>query len=739
MRAPVFLVGLVVGGLAGALATSLLTRSVTTARRETVSEPVPAAVESAVSDDPDLAVAEPVPAAADALPSEDEDLLARAIAMVEPPEIGERSGRIHGRVAQADGTPLPGVQIIASPGSRPDREKAETLEARVRSTIRDELWREGLESKAATAADGSYSVERLADLEYRLSAKLEGFKFEGRTRNCKPGDEIDFIATALARIEVAIVREDGSVPERASVSVRSGNSSRSIDWSPSSPVMDVDPGRVTVSASVGETERSEPVEAVVAAGTEPVPVRIVLQSRGAIRGVVRFPKEELDSRASVHLLSAAQFPAPTAADFFASDREDRSLTPGETFTFGDLDPGAYWIGASRGEENEEFPPAPQLVEVGTALVEVELALEPIRPDQGVLVLAYAPDGTPLTDVDIRLGYYSSRMSSSGGGSTLRMRGGGHMVLGGANLAGNAQQSPGGKFQIDVRHNSYGSRQIELDSLAGGQVEVRFEEPARVVVTVAGYAGSEHVGRVSVDLFTLEDPQRRRGGRGSGGRIDANGELVIEAMSPGEYLLAMDYGSRDRMSNRRRIHEQTVTVVPGENRWTVSVPALYTIEVRFPLATAAGNLQAHPIDAGTMSGRGGQVNFSDGVARIEGLLAGRYQLRAWGTDAPEGSQVVDVPAAGPILFDPAPANALRVRIHDPAGPMNQSGLQDGDWIVAIDGQAIAAENLPTLYAFLRGAETVKLIVVRGEAELELDVDPKKILSGDPGGWLEPMAR
>jgi len=711
--------------------------------RDRAPAPAPAATDES-SPLPESDAAAIVPASAPSEAEEDADLLARAIAAVEPVELLPGVGSIEGRVTLIDGTPLPGVRIAGTPGLRPDREEGDELETRVRRRIRDELWEEGLAARAVTDADGRYRLEDLADLEYTVTPTLEGYRFDGRTANRRAGMETDFTALPLARIEVSVVAANGREPAQAEIKVRGGNRSETKSWTPEKRILEVEAGEMQLSATVGKTGQSDSVPVIAKADGPPVPVRLEVRSRAAIRGKIIRTGEFAAMRATAYLLDVVKAPEPTVTRLIEDGKRSRSAASGEEYEFLDLDPGSYWLCAALGYETDDSPPEIRRVDVTDDLVEVDLELLPLDPSQVTIVYAFAPDGTPLRAIDLTLSYVSPRSSSSTSGEPLRLPDGGILVAGAARIARTMRDNPDGECSVEVRHALYGTERRKLASLRGERVEVHYAQPARATVQVSGYLGSEHVGRIEVKCAPEESGASQQWGRGSSSAsLDANGEAAFETLSPGEYRLKLVHRVRDH--HDAVVLEQVVSIAPGENRFVLELPTLHTLVVDFPGFTAKGGqaslstLESRS-EVGTTSTRSISAPIVDGIATIEGILPGRYVLRAWGEGLAQGATIVDIPATARYSYVERIANALRVNLWTDEGAYTRAGLRDGDWIVKIDDRPIeGAGELAAMWVFLREAERVKFTVERDGELLDLTVAPKELFGSNPGGSLDPVAR
>lgn len=683
-----------------------------------------------------------------------EEIFARALATLEPPDLGHRSGSITGQVTTPDESPVPGVEITATPTRAASQDTANlSLAGRVARYAQDENWRETLRAVAVTDSDGRYRLESISDFEYQLSAKLSGYQMRasGSTHGLRPGSVVDFTATAMAQLEIFIRRPDGSEPEQAQVRIeaanrhsrvtfRSGNTrilprSGGQRWRPEARVLQVQTGLLVVSASVGDNERSAQVEVQAVAGTAPLPVQLELRSRGAIRGTLRMPPGEVTSHVAIYLLAAALKPDPTVDDLRSAGTQTH-VARGEPFVFADLDPGSYYIGAQRSLASDSQSVEMLLVEVADSTVEVTLDLAPILPEQGILAYVYDPHGALLPEVEFQVGIVRQGNSNWGSQGSIRQRDGGHLLL-----ASEPQGARGGgkaEYLVSVYHTAYGELQQAVPSLQGAHIEFRYQLPAHLDFTLLGYAGSNVVGRIQV----LVIPAGNDGGHHSVGAqvFDSTGTVRLGPYAPGAHVLRIVYqDTRENHWFTSPIHEETVTLQAGENRLSRPLPPLYSVTIVVP--QAAGSAHVNLVRIGHEDAFGGRHEELDATGRItlEGLVEGRYRLRVWGEDTPPGSMDIEVPAPGPIVFDPPPVNAIRVDIHDPEGALAHMGFQNGDFIVRINGQSFSGhEELALLGTFLQGARAVPVTVLRGTQEIDLTLEPGK-LRGDPGGSLEPASR
>jgi type II secretory pathway component PulC len=103
--------------------------------------------------------------------------------------------------------------------------------------------------------------------------------------------------------------------------------------------------------------------------------------------------------------------------------------------------------------------------------------------------------------------------------------------------------------------------------------------------------------------------------------------------------------------------------------------------------------------------------------------------------------VVVPRDREIRWDPKPINALAVSVDDPEGYLARAGFRTGDLVVGINGTAFTDMlQMQGVFMSAMGKEEARLTVLRGGAELELTINPQKIMKQDNlGGEFEPSSR
>ena len=100
------------------------------------------------------------------------------------------------------------------------RSQPKNLEEHLRTTARNYLWRKKAGGKATTDAGGEYVIGNLPDLNFRVTAHLDGYQIIGqRTYGATVGDTVDFTAEATGTVIIDVQLPDGSAPESAQIQV----------------------------------------------------------------------------------------------------------------------------------------------------------------------------------------------------------------------------------------------------------------------------------------------------------------------------------------------------------------------------------------------------------------------------------------------------------------------------------------------------------------------------------------
>jgi hypothetical protein len=196
--------------------------------------------------------------------------------------------------------------------------------------------------------------------------------------------------------------------------------------------------------------------------------------------------------------------------------------------------------------------------------------------------------------------------------------------------------------------------------------------------------------------------------GSRSSLDAEGLQRFGPQAPGEYDLTIyvkAQSSRNVPGDTIRVHLKA-----GDNKEIVSLPKLYTLTVVTDADSSASfRLTLKPNQGFWWSSN--TVRPKDGAVVFDNIAAGEYTLQAWGSVS--GKMSVSVPSRTNIRFEATVYNAQIAHVKNINGSLAKAGVQEGDLLVAIDGEeftndrqmralmTLANENKSATLTFLRG--------------------------------------
>ncbi|MHC4860889.1 MAG: carboxypeptidase-like regulatory domain-containing protein, partial [Planctomycetota bacterium] len=191
--------------------------------------------------------------------------LADALASISAPDVEAGEGMITGTVKNHTGEPMADVLVRAertpdsgrpawqSSGAPPEEKD---LVDDVREYVEKRLERESLRRETRTGEDGRYALTGLADKNHTVTAYKKGWRIAAtqgsRGYRVKPGDQVDFTASPLVGIPVVVLLPDGSEPEKAWISAKTGQWPRTVEWRPDQREVWYAPGKYTLSATAGD-------------------------------------------------------------------------------------------------------------------------------------------------------------------------------------------------------------------------------------------------------------------------------------------------------------------------------------------------------------------------------------------------------------------------------------------------------------------------------------------------------
>lgn len=749
-RALPFLAGIVFGLILGYLAATYL------ASRRPVEEPSRSSLSQVRSERPEVGElesrepesslpAEPVVAAS----GEGFATLSDALAAIEVDPVRTGSGTITGRITDNAGDGVGGVVVRAQAkqertstrtGKAPARK---SLETKVRDVVVAHHYGRMLDAETTTSADGRYSLSGIGDARYSLRAYREGYEFSAtdwqRASDATAGDEVDFRAMRKYGVEVAVRLPDGSTPPRATILAKINRRTYQPSWSPDSPRLDLEAGVYGLTGIAGDRKQfaSKEVRVTVDEDSHAETVTLDLVARNGIIGRVTIPPEDgSGSWMAVRILRTVDGVLPSPEQLTRDGRHTNVGHYRPTFEFFDLAPGTYAIGVARGNERVREI---RTVVVADDVVDIDLEVPSIAESGAIVLWAYGPDGSDLSDVSA-----SARVTDAGGASYSTSVGvskrneGGHWLALEAALTGNrnVDDLENSKVELTVQSERYGSERVEVHVGTDRDVTVRFGEPAELVLTLAGYVGSGHEGELTARLSDAQPNSSTMFMNGEG--FDVEGRMRLGPVQPGDYQVELRVRSGQHYRNRF-ISSTPVTLGPGVTELTLEIPALYTLVVRVPEGGKSRSFSLANEAEDSWSGTRTDVDES-GRAVFRKIAAGAYTLTD-DSDMMSGMMRVRIPDQLDVLFEPTPVNALRVTITDPDGGLAKAGFLDGDIVIGVDGKEFGSmmELQMRLMASMT-QESTRLLLSRNGATVEVEADLRGM--SDPssmGGRMSPRSR
>ncbi len=537
-------------------------------------------------------------------------------------------------------------------------------------------------------------------------------------------------------LRLDVLLPDGNRPASATVTVlERGGASK--PWSPANPVLSFRPGtrRLIVKAGEDDLYRSGSFDVELSVDVEPEPVTVRLSGGRAIRGRVLLPEGLEPPSVRVWLLRF--LPGhETGVERLVDEGGNGQVfaRDGYRFVFRHLKAGTYLLGAAW--ERKEVV-ATSVVQVGEGFTEAEIRMPPLDPRGFVAVKVFGPDGEALDDVRVSTEYRDGSRVPVRSGKSIRKEDG-------ARLAPHAEPRGGddsrdGRHVVKVVSRAHGRKEVAYRPGIDREVTVRFEAPAVLKASVAGYAGSGYAGKLDLDLEARDGvPAPGR----SPSALTPEGTKTFGPLAPGGYDLVLSIEHRSS-SGRRRAHpvkRVPVDLASGRREISVSIPPLHsvTLVVKDPPDRAWFHLEWMNGEGGGWKiyrdlEAGGKVTFTD-------LPAGTYEATFTG-GVKSGVMDFSLPGPSTLAFEGRVIDALRVDLSSTDGTLARAGFLDGDLVVGVDGKAF--ENRLQMMALFKGTfhkTSAVMTVLRAGAELEIEINPQRFMdTRSLGGRFEPDAR
>ena len=363
-----------------------------------------------------------------------------------------------------------------------------------------------------------------------------------------------------------------------------------------------------------------------------------------MRGRLVFPKGEAADQAKVYILRYED----SLAD--SEDLEERGQTEwvyprnNFEFAFNDLPPGTYLLGASRYRKQIVTM---KTITVAEELVAANLAIPALELEEYIVLWVYDPDGNVLTDAAVSVSCRSGGRYDSGRRYVIERNDGSYWVVHGETDTSGAEVDV--LCLLSVYVQEYGRQRVEFSESESAEVTVKFQEPAHLDVTIAGYNGSGYEGFLLIALRKLATEGGSRSSYApysSKPGMDFLGQQSFGPLEPGDYEIVLSMKSA--RSGNRSLERVPITLLAGENSASVSIPPLYSLTIN--VSDGAPRKSVY-IRLSSRAGGPGARRMTDenGQAHFEHLPAGEYKITAMAAGF-SGEMVVEIPRQSVVTVE-----------------------------------------------------------------------------------------
>lgn len=651
-------------------------------------------------------------------------------------------GRIWGRVAFEDGTPAAGAKITASATKeREDYYSPEPgLEDYVRRMAADYHFMEKGTVETVTDADGKYEFGGLGSYLFRLNGQLDGHRLfqaneGGNWRGIKPDKEVNFVAQKICELELDVRLPDGTQAKTAEVSFfRDGGRSTST-WHSRQPRFQVEAGTHTVEVTSGDYRQfaSDKLQWTFKLGDPVQKLAVQLVARPGIRCKLELPdgyrRDRWGGGVTVQIVKD-----PPAEPPAAETRRESRYSPNwddDYQVFSGLEPGRYRLVVRNGAEALVWKD----VTLGQEFLELTLTVPEPAVNDHLVARVYAPDGSLLRNAQVEAQVTTAAGGRHGRSSlvVLKRADDSHWIR--RFVPGPADDSQAQvTYKITASHNDYGSTSLDWPDDAGGEVSLRFVEPARLTIQLTGVTSADQRTKLRFSLSREVEPGSWHGTNPDGASHDdglpANDQLFYSKLTPGRYRFTLSVTSGDpdeSFFDRAEIGVWDFDVASGSSTQTCPVPKYYTLTLLVPDPKAASRIGLRSAD--------GKVNRHarrETTARMTypGITAGE-----WIFASDNGEMRIVVSGDTEVTLAVKAFDCLSISGIKPGKQIEAMGLRNGDLLVAVDGERPeTAELLQVKVQAAMDKEASVWTVIRGGVEQTVTVNGKELfrlmrLTGD----------
>lgn len=674
----------------------------------------------------------------DTLPPEIVDDAKKAITP-ELKELPKGTAEIRGSVRTSDGRPLPGatVRLELDPTDEKvdeDEKKPQvglarpvepSLESELKKVMKNYVGRERSRIDVRTDASGRFRFEGLdAARKYFVRAAAEGKKIAlaegGDEYHGTPGAAVEFIALPVIRLPVAVVLEDGTVPDLAMVDAwrEGGQFYHSVPWTAEKSEIEVVAGLLRLSASLPNREdlTSEPllIDAPMRDASK-LPIKLTLRPRLRIRGRLLYPSGDVPM--AVRVIAVPMRAEQTIPDEAFAQAPLQTWIADRNADFsveGEVAKGKYAIAVLRNEAVVARTEA----EVTSGTTWVEVTMPPLAKADFVVVKVLNPRGELLRDV----GVWDPQIGENG----IPRSDGTYWMARRRSKGTPEERQPVDQSTLNISSQVYGNLNIEYSPATSAEVTAQYEESATLIVDVAGYAGSRFEGKLSVSMRT-EQPGKRAGRPGGywdggffGGRRSrqSDGRWTFSGLQPVVVEVFLYFNGQNSSIMVEEIKKQLIS---GTNQVTFSLPTLHTVVVDIGEAAPDSILLAPRASSGDGSNIFAMADAS-GRATFE-VLAGDYIAIRNSESDEYCSTMFSVPTSDVVKIEKKKANALEILSSPPEG-LTSLGFKIGDLLIGTSKGTWTSNPNAKLNALASIAGQTTIKVLRGGTEIDVGFEGQK---------------
>ncbi|QDV05102.1 hypothetical protein Poly30_05970 [Planctomycetes bacterium Poly30] len=654
---------------------------------------------------------------------------------------------IHGVVLNADGDPLPGVQIVSF--NRETKGWRGLMQARDTSEV-GRAW-EGLpdvEAKLAEQAEtlmadrlhastaisdatGAFTLEKLREGVHAVQAHAEGYVFSPQMTHT--GRECVFSGERVVELELDVRLPDGTQPESAVVFPGASNFGSEIAWTSESPRLRLKEASFELIVRSGNVQRLDWRSMTSDFESEPRMVNVDTEGAGPLvvelraNQILRVKVEDASELVPRIPIWVKAMPAPGGSgeiDWSEESRTALTAVPSGDFEVSGMPGGKYLLAVGRGEGNA--PEITRPVTVGPGLTEVSLQIGEADLGDFLVVRCEREDGTPVDKVSFDASVQTERFARPVQIKPERRARGEYWLPRGQLF----QSEQDASVELAASTETDGSASTTVET-GDGDVVIEFKPACSLEIQVQGdlTAGYSVHAAPKAEGSQGQRLSYRTMSRGSQ-KVKEDGRAVLNALQPGTYEVAVYETGHDSkmggyLGNSRKVVSETIEVKGLNQPLNLAIPTAHTVMVRAEGVDAGKKLQLSPKDGGYRDRLTADVG-PDSMARFENVFAGEYVLRL---DGGSDSKSITVPT-GEVQFVTKIVYALKVRSLEEGGPAALAGFQKDDLVTEIRGKAVSGWQ--DLFALTKSAavESVPVTVLRGGQSTGLSIGPVGEEDGKP---------